>query len=76
MPTSLTIGPVYELVANTWYAMPARSTRGYTNTSLLEVNVSATTVGTTAVTTTSGEFSTAAPFIRATGAATVRLVAL
>ena len=77
MPTSLTIGPVHTLVQNTWYAMPARSTRGFANTSQLEVNVSTTTVGTTAVTVTAGEFATAAPFLRTIAAtATIRLVAL
>ena len=76
MPTALTIGPIHSLVANTWYAMPARSTRGYTNTSLLTVNFTATTTGATAVTTAAGEFSTAAPLISATGTTSVRLVAL
>lgn len=77
MPTTLLIGPVHTLVQNTWYAMPARSTRGYASTTQLEVNVSATTSGTTVPTVTAGEFSTAAPFIRTIAAtATIRLVAL
>ena len=76
MPTALLIGPSHTLVANTWYAMPARATRGYTNTSLLTTNFTASTTGATTVTTTAGEFSTAAPFISATGTTSIRLVAL
>lgn len=78
MPTTaLTIGPVQALVQNQIYAMPARATKGYVNGSLIFGNMTNSTTGSVAITTTGGEFTTAAPFLIPTGAAViVRLVAL
>ncbi len=75
---SLLIGPPQAMLQNTFYAMPARAVKGYTNAAnLMGALVNTTTVGATAITVTVGEFVTTAPFIYCTTSApVVRLVAL
>jgi hypothetical protein len=76
-PKLLLIGPVYTLVQNQHYAMPARACKGYISTTTgLEGNTIDSTTGMSAITITAHEFTSSAPFIRSTATATIRLQAL
>jgi len=74
---SLLMGPVYTIGSTLHVAMPARTVKIWSSTSLISANTIVSTTGEVALTFSGGQAESSAPFIRTTAAsASIRILPL